>query len=450
MKDTFYLNTSTADDLGIGLFKYSFSPEEKFIIINSALTYMLGYSSKREFKKEKLDNLFLNPEDKRAFFAALKTKGKVKFFETPFRKKRGKALWVAITTSRLISHNKKEYIEGVVEDISSHKKMEEKLALEREFLQGLLDNIPDAIYFKDRRNRIIKVNKFYAQGARLKLEEIIGKTDFDFFPKGQARRMFRDDNHVLRTGKPIVGKIEHNSLPDSSLSQVITTKIPMYDEAGRIIGTMGITRDMTPYANLEKERLGMLINGLAVLGKVLEMRDPYTAKHNQTVAYIAERIARVLKWNENRLLGMRLAGELHDLGKISIPLDILNKPGKLSSLEYRLVQEHVPRCYGIIKDMKFPFSLAQTIYQHHERLDGSGYPRGLKGDKIILEARILAISDVLESMTSHRPYRQALGLKKALGELRKGSGLEYDPKIVKIVLNLIKKNKRKRFWLNGF
>ena len=210
---------------------------------------------------------------------------------------------------------------------------------------------------------------------------------------------------------------------------------------------MGVTRDMTAYANLEKERVGMLINGLAVLGKVLEMRDPYTANHNQNVAYIAERITKVLKWDENRILGMRLAGELHDLGKIGIPLDILNKPGKLSNLEYRLIQEHVPNCYGIVKDMKFPFSLAKTIYQHHERLDGTGYPEGLKADKIILEARILAVSDVLESMTSYRPYRQALGINRALQELKEGSGSKYDPKIVKIVIDIVKENKGKAFWI---
>ena len=447
MKNTFHFNVSTADDLGIGIFKYSFSPKEKFIIINSTLAHMLGYSSKTELKKEKFTNLFSNSESKKEFFKVLESKTKIKFFETLFKRKRAKPLWVAITASKLISRDKKEYIEGIVEDISSHKKMERKLALERKFLQGLLDNIPDAIYFKDHKNRIIKVNKFYAEGAKLKSEEIVGKTDFDFFPKRQARQMFKDDNHVLRTGKSIVGKIEHNPLADGTFSQVMTTKIPMYDEAGKIIGTMGVTRDMTAYANLEKERVGMLINGLAVLGKVLEMRDPYTANHNQNVAYIAERITKVLKWDENRILGMRLAGELHDLGKIGIPLDILNKPGKLSNLEYRLIQEHVPNCYGIVKDMKFPFSLAKTIYQHHERLDGTGYPEGLKADKIILEARILAVSDVLESMTSYRPYRQALGINRALQELKEGSGSKYDPKIVKIVIDIVKENKGKAFWI---
>ncbi|MFH1640562.1 MAG: HD domain-containing phosphohydrolase, partial [Candidatus Omnitrophota bacterium] len=301
----------------------------------------------------------------------------------------------------------------------------------------------------DCNNRIIKVNKFYALGVSLKPEHIIGKTDFDFFPPEQAEQMFKDDYYVLRTGKPIVGKVERTVLKNGTWNQVITTKIPMYDKKGQVIGTMGITRDMTAYANLEKERLAMLINALTVLGKALEMRDPYTFSHNRNVAQIAEKITRQLDWDENRILGLKLAAELHDLGKISIPLDILNKPGKLSDLEFQLVKEHVTKCYELMKDIEFPFSLAETIYQHHERLDGSGYPRGLKDKDIIVEARILSVCDVLESMTSGRPYREALGLDSALEELTRNSGLKYDQEIVGVASSLIEANDKKPFWVTN-
>lgn len=446
MKNTFYLNASTCDNLGIGLFKYSLYPTEKFIATNSSLAKMLGYSSKDELKTKKWDNLFFNPQDRDGFLKILKKRRKVKFFETIFKTETDKTISVAITASLLNLRGKKGYLEGIIEDISSHKELEEQLSLERDFLQSLLDNIPDAIYFKDHLNRIIKVNKFYAQGFGLRYEEIIGKTDFDFFPKDQAEKMFADDDYVLNTGKPIVGKIERTLLPNGTRNQVITTKIPMYDRGGKIIGTMGITRDMTAYANLERERLTMLINALTVLVKALEMRDPYTFSHVRHVSNIVEVIGKELGWDENRLLSIRLAAELHDMGKISIPLDILNKPGKLSDLEYRLIQEHVGNCYKLLKDIKFPFSLAEIIYQHHERLDGSGYPQGIKGEDILLEARILAVSDVLESMTYYRPYREALGLEKALEELEYGAGSKYDARIVKIALNLAKRNEGKIFW----
>ncbi len=448
MKDTFYLNISTADSLGIGLFKFALTPQERFLIVNSAFSHMLGFSSKIELKKEKLADLFSNLNERDEFFRNIRRAGRVNFFETLFKLKNGGNLWVAITCS-LISRDRHEYIEGIIENISSHKEMEGNLALERDFLQGLLDNLPDAMYFKDCNNKIIKVNRFYAKGVGLNPEEIVGKTDFDFFPAEQARNMQKDDNHVLSTGKPIVGRIERTLLPDGTWNQAITTKIPMYDRLGKVIGTMGMTRDMTAYANLEKERLSMVINTLTILGKALEMRDPYTFSHTRHVANIAEIIGKELEWDENRLLGIRLAGELHDLGKITIPLDILNKPGKLSDLEYSLIQEHSKNCYDLIKDIDFPFPLSEAIYQHHERLDGSGYPRKLKGNDILFEARILAVSDVLESMTQHRPYREALGMMSACEELKNGSGIKYDASIVDIVLNLAEKSGRKIFWKNN-
>jgi len=126
----------------------------------------------------------------------------------------------------------------------------------------------------------------------------------------------------------------------------------------------------------------------------------------------------------------------------------LIKPGRLNDLEFQLVQKHVDHCYLFVKDIHFPFPLAEIIYQHHERLDGSGYPRKLKGKKILLEARILAVSDVLEAMTSHRPYRAALGIEEAIKELKSGSGTRYDSKVVNIALKLIKDNKGKPFWNN--
>jgi PAS domain S-box-containing protein/putative nucleotidyltransferase with HDIG domain len=396
MEKTCDLNIPTADKLGIALFKYALTPEEKFCSIGTAFVEMLGYSSKMELRNETFATLFLNLEDKERFFKALREQGKVNLFQVIVKDKVGKSRWVALTASLVTVSNKRTHIEGVIEDISLFKEIEEKLSLERDIMQGLLDNIPDAIYFKDRGNRIIKVNNFYTKGMRLKAEEILGKTDFDFFPPEQAKVMFEDDNYVLSTGIPIIGKIERTLLPNGTWNQVITTKIPMYDRKGNIIGTMGITRDMTAYANSEKERLVMLISALTALGKTLEMRDPYTFTHNHKVANISECIGRELGWDENHLLGIRLAGELHDLGKITIPLDILNKPGKLSEAEYGLIQEHVKKSYDIIKEINFPFSLAEIIYQHHERLNGSGYPRGLRNDEISLEARILAISDVLE------------------------------------------------------
>ena len=331
----------------------------------------------------------------------------------------------------------------------THEELKKHLALEKDLLQNLLNNIPDAIYFKDDKNRIIRVNRFYAEGFKLSSEEIIGKTDFDFFPKDQAQKMFDDDNYVLNTGKPIIGKIERTLLPNGTYNCVTTTKIPISNKKGKIIGTMGITRDITPYDQTEKTNLDMIMNSLKVLDKILETKDHYTFGHTRRVSIIAERIGKELGWDENRILELKMSAELHDIGKILIPLEILNKPGKLSDLEYKMVQEHAKQSYDMLKPYSFPSQLPEAIYQHHERLDGKGYPRGLLGENIMPEAKILAICDVLESMISHRPYRQALGIDKTLQELKDNAGSKYDKGIVNIILKIINENNNKPFWLNS-
>lgn len=444
MKKNVLVSVLEKDDFGIGAFCYGMGAQSEFSEVNQSFLRLLGYSDAGQLKGVKIDDLFVEKGQGELFFELLRKKKRLKFFEAEFKKKTQKTVWVAVTAGY---DSKKKTVSGMIQDIDVQKKREIETDNERDFLQSLLDNIPDAVYFKDCRNRIIKVNKFYIHGAGVSLDKIIGKTDFDFFPQTQAKQMFEDDNYVLTTGKSIIGKIERTRLHDGNWNQVITTKIPMYDKNGEIIGTMGITRDMTLYANLEQERYTMLMNALTVLTKAHKMRDPYTFEHTQNVANIAERIGKELNWDENRLLGIKLAGELHDLGKISIPLDILNKPGKLSEIEYQLIQEHVNNCYSLIKDIKFPFSLSEIIRQHHERLDGSGYPAGLKHEDIVLEAKILAVSDVLESMTNHRPYRPALGVDAALQELESGSGIKYDRGIVEVVKNIMEKNERKKFWL---
>ncbi len=449
MKESIFLDTTTANTLGIGLFRYTLIPQEKFVASNTALTEIFEFPSQKEFEQCQFRNLLIHSEAQEKFFHKLDEDRRIKFFEAAARTQNGKTVWVSISACLVADGNGEKYIEGIVEDITQFRKTTERVAQEIDLLQNFLDSMPDAIYFKDCKNRITRVNKFYANGFKMKPEQILGKTDFDFFPQDQAQKMFDDDNYILKTGEPIVGKIERTLLPNGTWNQVITTKVPMYDRDGKIIGTMGITRDMTAHANLEKERFSMLLNALTVLSKALEMRDPYTYCHTRYVAKIAQAIGKALNFNENKMMQIKLAAELHDLGKISIPLDILIKPGRLSEVEYRLVQTHVENCHSLIKDIKFPFPLAEIIYQHHERLDGSGYPRQLKEEQILYEARILAVSDVLEAMTSHRPYREALGIVKALEELKKGQGIKYDVKIVDTVVDLIKDNGGKPFWQNS-
>ena len=167
-----------------------------------------------------------------------------------------------------------------------------------------------------------------------------------------------------------------------------------------------------------------------------EMRDPYTAGHQERVTRLAYAIARKMGLSEERVEGLRVAGLLHDVGKVSVPAELLSKPTRLTPAEFSLVKAHPQTGYEILKGVVFPWPVADIVLEHHERLDGSGYPRGLKGEAISLEARILAVADVVEAMVSHRPYRPALGVDKALGEVEAGAGVLYDPEVVNVCLQL--------------
>ena len=179
----------------------------------------------------------------------------------------------------------------------------------------------------------------------------------------------------------------------------------------------------------------------AVVGAIttaFEMRDPYTAGHQSRVAVIADAIAREMGWAEDRLQALRVAGMVHDIGKIAIPTNILTKPGKLSAEEWALVKKHPEAGYAILKDVPFHWPIAESVRQHHERMDGSGYPRGLKGEAIQPGARILAVADIVESMAAARPYREALGLEAALAEIERQAGTLLDKEIVRICLRLFR------------
>jgi len=178
---------------------------------------------------------------------------------------------------------------------------------------------------------------------------------------------------------------------------------------------------------------------ISVLTLVVETKDPYTADHQKRVAKLAAAIAVEMGFSENQVEVIHLAGGIHDLGKISVPANILNKPSSLSEIEYSLMKIHPEAGYNILKDIDIPWPIAQIVLQHHERLDGSGYPGGLKDDDIIPEARIMAVADVVEAIASYRPYRPTLGQDKALDEITKNRGVLYDSQVVDACLTLFQK-----------
>jgi len=189
-----------------------------------------------------------------------------------------------------------------------------------------------------------------------------------------------------------------------------------------------------------RQALGAIIK---VLESTVEIKDPYTAGHQRRVADLARKIAKDLGLSPDRIDGIRIAGIIHDVGKMHVPSEILSKPDRLSEIEFSLIKTHPQVGFDILKEIEFPWPVADIVLQHHERMDGSGYPNKLSNENILLEARILAVADVVEAMASHRPYRPALGIQRALDEISTNRGILYDPEVVDVCLKLFKEGKYK-------
>jgi len=210
--------------------------------------------------------------------------------------------------------------------------------------------------------------------------------------------------------------------------------------------TLNFLNDITERKLLEEERiegynrikkaLQATVQSIALL---VETKDPYTAGHQDRVSQLAKAIAKEMGLTEDRQDFVSTASIIHDLGKVSVPSELLSKPTKLSELEFNIIKVHSQAGYNILKDIDFPWPVADVVLQHHERMNGSGYPQHLQGDAILFEARILAVADVVEAISSHRPYRPALGISFALNEISKNKGILYDANVVDICLKLFQK-----------
>ena len=216
-------------------------------------------------------------------------------------------------------------------------------------------------------------------------------------------------------------------------------------DVGDQVFLQSIVRDITDRKQGEEELANSLENlrrtmgaTVQVIAHVVETRDAYTAGHQRRVADLARSIALEMNLPSHMVEGIRVAGVIHDIGKISVPAEILSKPGELRRKEFELIKDHPETGYEILKDVEFPWPIAEIVLQHHERVDGSGYPRGLKGDGVLLEARIIAVSDVVEAIASHRPYRPSRGIGVALDEIEKNRGTLYDPDVVDACVRLFK------------
>lgn len=307
----------------------------------------------------------------------------------------------------------------------------------------LVDNMPQKIFYKDAHSNYVTVNPSYAQDFNLSPEDFPGKTDFDLFSQDLALKYRKDDQKIMQAGK--IKSFDEGYLTGNKHYTVHTVKVPLKNTKGEPAGLLGIFWDITERVKtLQKlkdtvRKLHKTIEEVIItMSHVVEIKDAYTSGHQNRVSQLAYTIAREMKLPSRQLQTIRMSTKIHDIGKIFIPVDILTKPARLNEIEFGFIKTHPTEAYKILRNIESFVPIAKIVYQHHERINGSGYPRGLKKNRICIEARITAVADVVEAMSSHRPYRPAFPIKEALKEIEKNSGILYDPDVSRICLKLFR------------
>jgi putative nucleotidyltransferase with HDIG domain/PAS domain S-box-containing protein len=310
-----------------------------------------------------------------------------------------------------------------------NRQVKKRLELDEHVLKA----VNDLIYVHDTEGKCIYASEANTRNNGHTQDESNGyKTLYEELVKPRLRSLKEAGETTFET---IYAGVNQSPVPVEVFCKVIKSSRQNY--------VLSIMHDITERKRNEEElkqsseRLRKAMNGtINSMAYIAEARDPYTAGHQQRVARLATAIARELNISEEKVEGIRVAGILHDIGKISVPAEILSKPGCLRKNEFNLVKDHSEVGYTLLKAIDFSQPVAQIVLQHHERMDGSGYPNGLTGDNIMLEARIMGIADVIESMSSHRPYRPAYNIDKALLEIVMQKGILYDAQIVDACVRL--------------
>jgi len=312
----------------------------------------------------------------------------------------------------------------------------QKIRQSEERFRALGENAPDIIYTLDADGAFSYINPAWESILGYEKEKVIGRYFIDFVRREDIGRFERYLDQVKNNKDTITGFTGVLLTRDGGERLFSISCSPNFGPTGEVIGAIGTIKDITElerHVEVLETALQSTIDAMAV---IVESKDPYTSGHQKRVMDIAIAIAEEMGLDEDKIGGIRMAAMIHDIGKINVPAEILNKPGKLSDIEFKIIKTHPEAGYHILKNIEFMYPVAQIVRQHHEKMDGSGYPWGLSGDDILIESRVITVADVVEAMATDRPYRPSLGMAETLKEIEQGAGTLYDPEVVNACLKL--------------
>jgi len=411
-----------------------------FLEVNDGFTSLTGYTAADVEGKTSLEiDLWADARDRERLVAELAQGGAATNVEAVFRTKDGTER-TGLMSARLIEIGGEPCILSVTRDITERRAIEAAIAASEEKYSVAFRTSPDSVNITSMETgRYVDVNDGFCAMTGYTPDEVIGRTSVELGiwddPADRAR---------LVAALASDGRMENLEAvfhrKDGSTLVGLMSARPMAVGGEQCL--LSLTRDISDRIEAERQlrlserRLQLMVKDVAhAMGRVVESRDPYTHGHQQRVALVSGLIGRQMGLVDDELDMLELAALVHDVGKLAIPAEILNKPGRLSTLEMGLIRVHSERGFEILKDIDFGWPIAELVLQHHERMDGSGYPRGLAGADILPAARVLCVADVVEAMASHRPYRASLGLDCAVAEIEAGAAL-YDPDVVLAVAHL--------------
>ena len=418
---------------------YQTNIKGNILYVNEALAKMLEFESTQEMMQRSVLEIYKNLKDREILIENLMKQGKATAFEIELLTKTGKAKTVLLSATL-----DGDILSGMIKDITERKQAEVNLRESEKRYRELFDHVPVGLYRTTPGGKTLDANPA--------LLRMLGYPDRESMLKGNTATDYAnpEDRERWKTALEKNGVLEDFESKilrqDGKVFWVKDSARVVKDNKGRVLYYEGALVDSTERKKAEEElshTVEMLRKNLGAtiqaIGTLVETKDPYTAGHQRRVADLARTIAKEMGLSQEQVDGIRMAGLIHDIGKVSVPAEILGKPGQLTELEFSMIKIHPQYGYEILKPIEFPGPVAQTVLQHHERMDGSGYPSGLKNEEILIEAKILAVADVVEAMISHRPYRPARSLDQALEEITKNSGALYDPKVVEVCLKLFVK-----------